>query len=321
MPPPRRKSIPHPDSPTEPRVAARAEYLGEVKRWQDFHLRYPVLLRLANAAAFPELSVHPARPGEGNRPPKELMRKTVVMVLQETAQQYAPATVKGGEKSGNLQCALCNKHFTRGYNLRSHLRTHTNERPFACPVCGKAFARQHDCKRHEQLHSGERKFVCGGALQGDGQWGCGRAFTRVDALARHLRSIGNACIKPLLEGEMGRRPPSQQPVNETLQPKPPLLLPSAMEVDVGHSSPVEGIDDGMLPVALPARYPSLADTYWPWPGTEERMYDLSTISSAATYGSPSDTDDAYGSTKGAYAAWWTAYLSTYYAWGSVPIVH
>jgi hypothetical protein len=56
-----------------------------------------------------------------------------------------------------FECTLCPKRFTRAYNLRSHLRTHTDERPFVCTVCGKAFARQPDCKRHEGLHSGSRQ--------------------------------------------------------------------------------------------------------------------------------------------------------------------
>jgi len=71
-----------------------------------------------------------------------------------------------------FQCTLCPKRFTRAYNLRSHLRTHTDERPFVCTVCGKAFARQHDRKRHEGLHSGEKKFVCRGELKTGGNWGC-----------------------------------------------------------------------------------------------------------------------------------------------------
>ena len=101
-----------------------------------------------------------------------------------------------------FQCDKCPKRFTRAYNLRSHLRTHTNERPFKCTVCGKEFARQHDRKRHESLHSGEKKFVCKGELRAGVQWGCGRKFARADALGRHFRSeAGRVCIKPLLDEE------------------------------------------------------------------------------------------------------------------------
>lgn len=59
-------------------------------------------------------------------------------------QQKHPAT---------FPCTLCPKRFTRAYNLRSHLLTHGDERPFVCAVCGKAYARQYDRKRHEGLHS------------------------------------------------------------------------------------------------------------------------------------------------------------------------
>ncbi|TRX89658.1 hypothetical protein FHL15_009408 [Xylaria flabelliformis] len=105
-----------------------------------------------------------------------------------------------------FQCNLCPKRFTRAYNLRSHLRTHTEERPFVCPVCGKAFAHQHDRTRHESLHSGEKKFVCRGTLGSGGEWGCGRRFARADALGRHYRSeAGMICLKPKLaeDGEIG----------------------------------------------------------------------------------------------------------------------
>ena len=54
------------------------------------------------------------------------------------------------------ECNLCNKRFTRGFQLRNHVRSHTGERPFACSECGKAFTRANDCKRHEKIHERRR---------------------------------------------------------------------------------------------------------------------------------------------------------------------
>jgi hypothetical protein len=52
-----------------------------------------------------------------------------------------------------FKCELCGKSFTRGFHLRSHLRSHAGERPFKCEECGRAFTRSNDCKRHEKLHA------------------------------------------------------------------------------------------------------------------------------------------------------------------------
>lgn len=168
-----------------------------------------------------------------------------------------------------FQCTLCPKRFTRAYNLRSHLRTHTDERPFVCTVCGKAFARQHDRKRHEGLHSGEKKFVCKGDLKGGGQWGCGRRFARADALGRHFRSeAGRICIKPLLDEEMLERQRlwneqrmQQAHAQGMVMQAPGMMMPPGMDPNTG-GYPMDASGNYALPQALLAQYPALAQMNW-----------------------------------------------------------
>lgn len=177
-----------------------------------------------------------------------------------------------------FQCNLCPKRFTRAYNLRSHLRTHTDERPFVCTVCGKAFARQHDRKRHEGLHSGEKKFICRGDLGSGGHWGCGRRFARADALGRHFRSeAGRICIKPLLDEEAIERnnrsfASQQEQVPGHLQP-----VPQQISMQPGFT----------LPAALLAQYPALQTLQW---------------DQIASQPPPDDSSDIGGNPRGSFDA-------------------
>ncbi|KAI8588259.1 hypothetical protein BDZ88DRAFT_397549 [Geranomyces variabilis] len=72
----------------------------------------------------------------------------------------------------------CAKMFTRRYNLQSHMRCHSGERPFICKYCQASFSRKHDLRRHARsLHSEQRPHKCAF---------CNLTFARSDALKRHL---------------------------------------------------------------------------------------------------------------------------------------
>jgi hypothetical protein len=106
------------------------------------------------------------------------------------------------EESGPpvFRCEECQKTFTRASNLKAHRRIHKGDKPYACSTCQSHFARQGDLKRHEQSHATDLRYVCGGKLGSGEDWGCGKEYSRLDGLARHLkRDAGrNDCTKPTL---------------------------------------------------------------------------------------------------------------------------
>ncbi|KAK9365381.1 hypothetical protein V1509DRAFT_382425 [Lipomyces kononenkoae] len=187
-------------------------------------------------------------------------REQVITMAQQTRGDKRVA-----KNPSTHACPLCPKRFTRAYNLRSHLRTHTDERPYGCSVCGKAFARQHDRKRHESLHSGIKKFECKGELaDGLGTWGCGRRFARADALGRHFRSeAGRECIRPLIEEEQRERQVAammmqqQQQQNQSQYGQAPYSAANGNLLAVGNST-YNG-QTSWLPQVLLQQYPSLSN--------------------------------------------------------------
>ncbi|CAL5987357.1 C2H2 type domain-containing protein [Hexamita inflata] len=58
-----------------------------------------------------------------------------------------------------MKCTECPKSFNAESQLKIHMRTHTNERPFSCEKCGKAFTQKNNLTKHSQIH-GEAKFEC-----------------------------------------------------------------------------------------------------------------------------------------------------------------
>lgn len=60
------------------------------------------------------------------------------------------------ETEGVAKCPYpsCTKTFAknRSYNLKAHLRSHSQLKPFACNHCPRAFSRKHDLERHARVH-------------------------------------------------------------------------------------------------------------------------------------------------------------------------
>ncbi|OBZ74825.1 Transcriptional factor SWI5 [Grifola frondosa] len=77
----------------------------------------------------------------------------------------------------------CSKTFHRLYSLRAHQRIHTLvDRPYRCTLCPASFVRNHDLKRHAKLHD-TKAWRCAG---------CGKVFSRRDAIKRHKDSRGRS---------------------------------------------------------------------------------------------------------------------------------
>ena len=92
----------------------------------------------------------------------------------EPSPRRKPGRPKGRK---SLQCSECSKEFNDSCKLKTHMLTHTKERPFPCAQCDKRFTTAGNLKKHSSVHEGDKCHVC--------EY-CNKGFVDISALKRHI---------------------------------------------------------------------------------------------------------------------------------------
>lgn len=78
-------------------------------------------------------------------------------------------------------CDICNRNFSSYCNIKTHMRTHTKEKPYPCDICNKPFATKDQVKNHKiSVHDAVRPYECEK---------CSMSFSDRSNLGRHKRNI------------------------------------------------------------------------------------------------------------------------------------
>ncbi|XP_023139372.2 transcription factor E4F1 [Amphiprion ocellaris] len=83
-------------------------------------------------------------------------------------------------RDGRYVCQLCEKTFKTTNILRTHMKTHSDQKNFSCDLCGTSFRTKGSLIRHNRRHTDERPYRC--TL-------CGQSFRESGALTRHLKAL------------------------------------------------------------------------------------------------------------------------------------
>ncbi|XP_053473600.1 PR domain zinc finger protein 12-like [Ictalurus furcatus] len=101
--------------------------------------------------------------------------------------------------SSRMRCVICHRGFNSRSNLRSHMRIHTLDKPFACRFCNRRFSQSSTLRNHVRLHTGERPYKC---------HVCQSAYSQLAGLRAHQKSARH---RPAGNNTETRRPSPASP--------------------------------------------------------------------------------------------------------------
>ncbi|KAG7252702.1 hypothetical protein CRUP_007230 [Coryphaenoides rupestris] len=114
--------------------------------------------------------------------------------------------VHTGSARRKLTCTLCNRRCSSSLNLQEHRKVHEI---FECHACDKKFISTNQLKRHMITHSEKRPYTCEV---------CSRSFKRLDQVTAHKIIHSEDKAVPLQAVRQGVRPPQrlQEPQEDPL---------------------------------------------------------------------------------------------------------
>ena len=80
----------------------------------------------------------------------------------------------------SYKCEECQKRFTRKFDVKRHMLSHTQTRQYKCSICVKTFLHSNDLKNHQYVHTTEQRYGCDF---------CGKKFKMLKRMQRHVKNV------------------------------------------------------------------------------------------------------------------------------------